>query len=227
MGLGTLMILSNVAAQDEVEFNRWYDREHMRERVAIPGFLSARRYISTRNCPWKYLAIYDTEDSKTFRSPAYSQALANQSSWSKAVLGKFRDPQRCVAERTLSIGCGSGALLSLTCLRPRAGRADDLRRILSDSLFPRLHAKDAVVQVSLLECDGLQSRPIPEYPPSRISLVRPDDWFIALDAMAAGAARLRFPRDVRTTMTEAVEPLGTFRLLWDLHRSDIELRSRR
>ncbi len=33
---------------------RWYDREHLEERVAIPGFLEARRYVAHRASP-KYL----------------------------------------------------------------------------------------------------------------------------------------------------------------------------
>jgi len=94
------MVLANVEPESEAEFNRWYDREHMRERVEVPGFLSAQRYLSAGPSPWKYLATYETESLQTLRSPAYTNALARQSSWSKRTLGKFKDPQRCVGERT-------------------------------------------------------------------------------------------------------------------------------
>ena len=36
----------NIDAAHEAEFNRWYDREHLEERVAIDGFLEARRYVA-------------------------------------------------------------------------------------------------------------------------------------------------------------------------------------
>ena len=45
-GKGMLLTSMNIGASDEAEFNRWYDREHLEERVAIPGFLEARRYVA-------------------------------------------------------------------------------------------------------------------------------------------------------------------------------------
>src|SRR3977135_3497433 len=44
-GKGMLLTSMDIDASDEAEFNRWYDREHLRERVAIEGFLEARRYV--------------------------------------------------------------------------------------------------------------------------------------------------------------------------------------
>ena len=45
-GKGMLLTSMNIDAADEAEFNRWYDREHLEERVAIGGFLEARRYVA-------------------------------------------------------------------------------------------------------------------------------------------------------------------------------------
>ncbi len=45
-GKGMLLTSMNIDAADEAEFNRWYDREHLEERVAIDGFLEARRYVA-------------------------------------------------------------------------------------------------------------------------------------------------------------------------------------
>ncbi|MDR0380245.1 MAG: hypothetical protein LBI62_09970 [Candidatus Accumulibacter sp.] len=41
--LGQLLIWTNVEAIHEQDFNRWYDRKHMEERVRIPGFIWSRR----------------------------------------------------------------------------------------------------------------------------------------------------------------------------------------
>jgi hypothetical protein len=217
------MVLANVAAEDEAEFNRWYDREHMRERLEIPGFLSAQRYMSASRSPWRYLALYETEGLATLRSPAYLQALAHQSGWSRSTLGKFRDPQRCVAERTCSTGHGTGAAVSLTRLRPSPGKSAELRTAISAELLPRLLDNDAVVRASLMESDAGLSRPVPEYPRSTIDLIRPDDWFVAVDAVTAAAARFQVPKSVEAELVEALQPIGSFSLLWDLHRSDLGL----
>jgi hypothetical protein len=215
------MVLANVGPEDEREFNRWYDREHMRERVEIRGFLSAQRYESIGDTPWKYLAVYETEGVATLRSTAYLKALETQSAWSKTILARFRDPQRSVAERTYWAGFGRGAMLSVTSLRPKPGRAADLRSALSSAVLPRLLENDAVVRATLMECDPLLSRPVPEYPKSGIALVSPDDWFVNVDAVAPEEASFHVPSAIRCGLVESTQSIGTFRLLWDLHRSDL------
>ena len=50
-GKGMLLTSMDVDAADEAEFNRWYDREHLEERVAIEGFLEARRYVANKASP--------------------------------------------------------------------------------------------------------------------------------------------------------------------------------
>ena len=56
-GKGMLLTSMDIDAADEAEFNRWYDREHLEERVAIDGFLEARRYVAHQTKP-KYLCLY-------------------------------------------------------------------------------------------------------------------------------------------------------------------------
>ena len=45
-GNGLLMIYSDVPAEHDEEFNRWYNEEHIPERLSIPGVLNAARYLS-------------------------------------------------------------------------------------------------------------------------------------------------------------------------------------
>ena len=47
-GTGLLMVWCDVPADKEGEFNRWYNEEHLGERMAIPGFLSAARYEAVK-----------------------------------------------------------------------------------------------------------------------------------------------------------------------------------
>ena len=45
-GRGLLMVFTDVPEDVEEEFNRWYDEEHIPERLSIPGVLSAARYTA-------------------------------------------------------------------------------------------------------------------------------------------------------------------------------------
>ncbi len=116
-GKGMLLTSMNIDAAHEAEFNRWYDREHLEERVAIDGFLEARRYVAHEGNP-KYLSLYSTETFEVLDSPAYRTALANQTAWSKANIARFKNMIRAVARITISRGTGRGAALGIVRLRP-------------------------------------------------------------------------------------------------------------
>jgi hypothetical protein len=131
-----LLTSMNIDAADEAEFNRWYDREHLEERVAIDGFLEARRYVAHDGNP-KYLSLYSTETFEVLDSPAYRTALANQTAWSKANIARFQNMIRAVARITVSQGTGRGAALGIVRLRPPAGGEDTLRTALGSNSIRR------------------------------------------------------------------------------------------
>lgn len=54
----------------EDTLNRWYEEEHLAERLAMPGFLRARRYRSAED-PVRYLALYELADLDALTSPEY------------------------------------------------------------------------------------------------------------------------------------------------------------
>src|SRR6185503_7892576 len=124
-GKGMLLTSMDIDAAHEAEFNRWYDREHLEERVAIDGFLEARRYVAHDGKP-KYLSLYSTATFDVLDSPAYRAALANQTAWSKANIARFQNMIRGVARITVSRGTGRGAALGI--IRWRASDGKDKRR---------------------------------------------------------------------------------------------------
>jgi hypothetical protein len=216
-GKGMLLTSMNVDAKDEAEFNRWYDREHLEERVAIDGFLEARRYVAHDGNP-KYLSLYSTETFEVLDSPAYRTALASQTAWSKANIARFQNMIRAVARITISRGTGRGAALGIVRLRPPAGGEDKLRAALAEYLDPA--QLDGIISMHLIESDPALSKPITDDP----SAPNPGagDWFVLIDAAGIGAvpaAMLRFGGNV------ALKPLtissGIYRLMWDLAKSDI------
>jgi hypothetical protein len=68
----------------EEEFNAWYDDEHLPERLAIPGFRSARRWVAGKT----YVATYELDSPSVLESPAYLARFQNQTPWSRRCLGK-------------------------------------------------------------------------------------------------------------------------------------------
>jgi len=121
-GKGMLLTSMDIdPADDEEDFNRWYDREHLEERVAIEGFLEARRYLARTGSP-KYLFLYSTKSLEVLDSPAYRARLGNPTEWSKKTMAKFKNMIRAVARITVSRGVGRGAVLGIVRLRPQASK---------------------------------------------------------------------------------------------------------
>jgi hypothetical protein len=214
-GKGMLLTSMDVDAADEAEFNRWYDREHLEERVAIPGFLEARRYVAHQASP-KYLSLYSTAEFAVLDSPAYRAALANQTEWSKANINRFKNMIRGVARITISRGTGRGAVLGIIRLRPDVTVKDTLRAALHDRLDPR--DRDGIISMHLMENDRALSKPLTD----NVSDSDPGagDWFVLIDGTnvaaieAAVAALIAAPK-------LAVISKGIYRLMWDLAKSDI------
>jgi hypothetical protein len=214
-GKGMLLTTMDIPPEHEAEFNEWYDREHLAERVAIEGFMEARRYLAVEAAP-KYLGLYSTARFEDLSSPAYKHALANQTDWSKANLARFRNMGRAVARITASRGQGRGAALAIVRLRP-GGKAGALRERLAARLDPRGVA--GVVAAHLLENDAALS----------VSLTEPDaadpgagDWRILVDGSDIDAVRAFAERFEQAFDGNAEHvSLGTYRLLWDLTKADL------
>ena len=220
-GKGMLLTSMDIDPSDEAEFNRWYDREHLLERVAIDGFLEARRYIAHQGSP-KYLCLYSTATFEVLDSPTYRTVLMNPTDWSKTNLARFKNMIRAIARITVSRGQGRGAALGIVRLRPRAGDKDKLRTALRDRLDPE--KLDGIIAMHLIESDPALSRPITDDPP--VSDPGSGDWFVLIDATdmrAVSAAITGRLGDVPAPMAAETISTGVYKLMWDLAKSDIRL----
>jgi hypothetical protein len=218
-GKGMLLTSMDIDPSHEAEFNRWYDREHLEERVAIDGFLEARRYIAHAASP-KYLSLYSTETFEVLDGAAYRTALAQQTDWSKANIARFKNMIRAVARITISRGTGRGAALGIVRLRPLASGEDRLRAALRDALDPDTF--DGIISMHLMESDPVLSKPLTDNPSA--SDPGAGDWFVLIDGTNVDAISVviaaRFAEAVAFKIS-AVISTGIYHLMWDLARSDL------
>lgn len=184
---GQLSIWTDIDMAYEADFNRWYDREHMQERMGIPGFMRARRFHAVTPCPRPYLALYDTESLQVFRQPSYQEALARQSDWSRLNFSRMRDTQRRVGELVVDAGRGEGGALALFLC---GGQGLQLSQI--DSSMQALVGRDRVIRCSLLRPDQALSSPLlpgaAPAPADMVAMVEATDPSAAFDAATALAS---------------------------------------
>lgn len=156
---GVLFVASDVDPVHDQDYNRWYDREHVLERVRIPGFVSGTRYVAI-DAPKRYLGLYHTESLAVFDTEAYRQAFQHQTPWSVSNLGRMQAPKRRVCQVLARTGAGQGSALVVIELAVggSAEALDQQARVLGAELA----AADGFVQSCLYLPEAALSTPLPQ-----------------------------------------------------------------
>jgi hypothetical protein len=102
-GTGLLVIWTDVAPEAELEFNRWYDTEHIPQLLGVEGFLSGKRYQATEGKP-KYIAIYELTSEDVLKSERFLKVRDNPTPWTRRMLPLLRNTQRGVFRQIFSYG---------------------------------------------------------------------------------------------------------------------------
>lgn len=205
-GTGMLMTFTEVAPEDEAEYNEWYNREHIDERVWMPGFHRARRYVAAdSDARVKYFASYETTRVEDLADPDYMARLAVQSEWSQKVMAGFTKFDRLTASITIDKTHGFTGWLGVTRFFPEASLMKTLRHLLADTLLAELAEQPEMLGGCLAENDvevsntGLKAQGKP-VPPGQTP-----EWVVLLDGSTEASVRAANER-LREALTDAGLP---------------------
>jgi len=155
-GQGAVAIWHDIAPEGRSDFYAWHGREHMPERVGIPGFLRGRRYIALDGAP-EFFNLYETAARETVAGPDYLARLNDPTAWTTATVRHFRGVARSLCEVAASVGEGQGGLIATF----RYTVDDDVvarrRNALAHSVLPQLAAEPGVAGCHLLVADEAAS----------------------------------------------------------------------
>ena len=141
-----LAIWTDVTAQAEAEFNEWYWREHVPERLGVPGFLRGSRYRAIEGAP-RYFTSYDLESAAVLNSPIYLDRLNNPTTLTRRVMPNFRSMVRAVCNVVRSVGRGTGSVALTVRFSPRRDQRAKLEAAIAEDLLPSLHKLSGIVCV--------------------------------------------------------------------------------
>ena len=153
LGRALLAFTHDVTAGNEVEWTEWHDREHVPERLAIPGFLRLRRYVAL-DPGRRFFYFYETESEAVLQSPAYLERLADPTPWTKQCMQYVCNNTRTACRVAATLGRGVGGVAAVLEVGPAPGRADELRRWLVESALPGALAQPGIVGAHLAEADA-------------------------------------------------------------------------
>jgi hypothetical protein len=153
-GRGLLAIWSELDLAREDEFDVWHVQEHLAERVNVPGFLRARRYMRTAPPAPEgaiLLTLYETVDVDVMVSPAYIERLENPTPLTRDTVPLMANMRRSALTLKASRGQGVGGHLAAWQFRPSADHAESARERLIGPVLDMALAPVGVIATHLYE----------------------------------------------------------------------------
>jgi hypothetical protein len=150
---GILAIWNDIDDAGYAHFERWYNREHLQERVGVPGFHFGRRYERVAGGDRRFFAFYEVDGPEVLTSAAYLQRLENPTPWTQEVMTSFRNMVRTVCELRRSAGDLAGAYAVVL-------RADESFEptAAADKFVEELAAQEAIARVHLWTAAPAQTK---------------------------------------------------------------------
>ena len=218
VGRGVMAVWNDFEPGHEAEFEAWYRRQHIPERLQQPGFLEARRYVTDDGADSpRYCAFYWLESIAALTTPEYLARLAQPTLWTRRIMPWFRAMGRSPCTVLLDVGSGIGGMMiwiaaigaSAYGAAPRAWLAPVLTSLCDDP---------AIVRVQLWECDPSargQLNPEQRFRSARDEIA---DWIVCIEGAAAralSAAADRVQIAARSGgLPEELRVSPCYRMLW-------------
>ncbi len=185
-GQAVVAIWNGIAPEGRIEFFEWHNREHMPERVGIPGFRRGRRYIAQYGKP-EFFTLYEADSAEVLVGQDYLNRLNNPTPLTQRVPPKFfRDTARGICRVKLSLGVGQGGFMLTLQFGAEDGREAELEKHLRHVALPPLADIVSVVGVHLCIADRAASSI--ETAEKRGRQVAVPNWLIMIEAAEAEAA---------------------------------------
>ena len=156
-GAGAVCIWHDIAPEATDEFYQWHNREHLPERVGIPGFLRGRRYIAIAGAP-AYFTLYEAQSAEVLAGSDYLERLNAPTEWTRRMMPAFRRVSRSICRVAYSEGVGQGGFMLTQRFELAPDHRDGTVDTLRARLLPPLAERKGVAGVHLCVADDAISR---------------------------------------------------------------------
>ena len=188
LGTAAVTIWHNVRPQVRADYFEWHNREHMPERVGIPGFLRGRRYAALDGDP-EFCTLYEAESLAVLTGAEYTARLDHPTPWTRRVAADLHGNVRSLCRVALSLGAGQGGLMMNWRYDVTFGK-EDAHRTLVEAQLRLLTQRPQIVGAHLCLGDSAASsvqtaekktRPIKALTPNWVVMVEGGGERMALE----------------------------------------------
>lgn len=212
-GKGVLAIWNDIADGGRQLFYEWHIREHIPERLSIPGFLVGRRYraVDDRTSP-EFFTLYEVESFDILCSDEYRARLNRPTELTRKATSYFRNTSRALSKVIASEGFGPGGILAT--LRSNAEPSTLMDGLRTQIML--LSTQPLITGVHLCTVNIGTSRIKTRESAQRTDIGEPPAWFLLIEACTPDAIADLLDRALTV---EAEVELGTYSLEHVQHRS--------
>ncbi|MGH6860582.1 MAG: hypothetical protein ACRECY_10015 [Phyllobacterium sp.] len=111
-GSAFLVMWHDIAEGADCDYIEWHTREHMPERLSIPGFTTGKRLHAPDASRHAFGTIYAGDSLETFRSTDYLARLNAPTPWTAAIAPSFQNFLRVACETIATAGNGDGGSMA-------------------------------------------------------------------------------------------------------------------
>jgi len=159
---GILAIWNDCAPEGYDHFERWYIREHLQERVGVPGFRFGRRYETVSGGDRRFFAFYEVESPDVLSSKAYVERLEAPTPWTLETMKSFRNMVRTVCDLRAAAGdlIGSHAVVLRAdqAMAPTSGAAKLVAELAAEPGVARVQLWTAAAKQTPADTAEMKSR---------------------------------------------------------------------
>lgn len=156
-GMGVVAIWHDLVTAAKADFYEWHNREHMPERVGIPGFRRGRRYVALRGGP-EFFNLYEADSAQVLGGQDYLNRLNAPTAWTQRVVPSFRNVSRSICSVAFTAGVGSGGVMLTSRFEMRAGEREATIEALTRQILHPLSFRPGVTGVHFCLADEAVSR---------------------------------------------------------------------
>lgn len=143
-----LLLLFDIASDAIAEHDDWHTREHLPERLAIPGFQRGSRWIAAAGAP-RYFVMYEVRELVTLASSAYLARLNSPTPWSAKMMESYVGMRRALCSVVASFGAGLGSTAMVVRFSAEPARRQALHDWLTREVLPDVAAQPGIASLRL------------------------------------------------------------------------------
>lgn len=151
-GTGLVAIWNDIKPELREDFFEWHPREHMVERLGIPGFLRGRRYIAAGDGV-EFLTLYEVTSTNVLVSDIYKTRLTQPTPWSTKTLPGFFNNERGACQIEFSDSYAMGGCALTIRFKAQEGQEEVLITALKKDVLPGLVNQPRITGVHLVKND--------------------------------------------------------------------------